>query len=263
MDWIDVNGAALRYEISGEGERTLVLVHEMGGTLESWDHVLPALRPGRRVVRHDWRGAGQSEKLGAPVTFHTMAADIAALLDARGIGGKVALVGCAVGAGIALTFAGTYPERTAAVVAMAPATGMAAERRGPMLERVVGIAAAGMRAAVEDSFAGSYPPEVRHDAEHFREFRARWLANDPVSYANIYRMLIHAELGETLARIACPVLAVAGTLDRLRPPAVVEPIAAGIPGARFRAIESGHFMAVQTPGLVAGVINGFLAEFGL
>ena len=84
MDWIDINGTTLRYDIQGSGPATLVLIHEMGGTLESWDHVLPALRPGRRVVRHDWRGAGQSEKLGAPVTFHTMAADIAALRN-RGV----------------------------------------------------------------------------------------------------------------------------------------------------------------------------------
>jgi 3-oxoadipate enol-lactonase len=119
-----------------------------------------------------------------------------------------------------------------------------------------------MAASVEESFASSYPPEVRHDAEHYREFRARWIANDPVSYGNIYRMLIHAELGEVLGRIVCPVLAVAGTLDRLRPPAVVEPIAAGIPGARFVAVESGHFMAVQTPGVVADVMNGFLRPLG-
>ena len=258
MNWIEVNGTALRYEVSGEGACPLVLVHEMGGTLESWDRVMPALLPGRRVLRHDWRGAGQSEKLGAPVTFQTMAGDIAALLDAVGITGRVALAGCAVGAGIALTFAGLYPARAAAVVAMAPATGMAAERRAGMLERVAQTEALGMAAVVEESFAASYPPEVRHDAAAYREFRARWLANDPRSYANIYRMLIHAELADVLAAIACPVLALAGTLDRLRPPAVVAPIAAAIPGARFMPVESGHFMAVQTPDVVAAAINGFL-----
>ena len=43
MNWIEVNGTALRYELSGEGPSTLVLVHEMGGCLDSWDQVLPAL----------------------------------------------------------------------------------------------------------------------------------------------------------------------------------------------------------------------------
>ncbi len=262
LDWIDVNGAALRYDVQGEGPAGLVLVHEMGGTLESWDEVLPALLPGRRVLRYDTRGAGQSEKLRGAVTFGTMAGDIAALLDVAGMAGKVALAGCAVGAGIALTFAGTYPARAAAVVAMAPATGMAAERREGVLARVAATEAAGLRAAVEESFASSYPPEVQHDAEVFRRFRARWMAGDPQSYAAIYRMLVNAELGEVLAAISCPVHCIAGTLDRLRPPEVVRPIAAGIAGATFQAIESGHFMAVQTPGVVAAAINGFLRPLG-
>ena len=41
MDFIEANGAGLRCELSGEGDRTLVLVHEMGGSLESWDEVAP------------------------------------------------------------------------------------------------------------------------------------------------------------------------------------------------------------------------------
>ena len=69
MDWIEANGTSLRYELSGTGDKVLVLVHEMGGTLDSWDQVMPMLSPGRRVLRHDWRGAGMSEKLRAPPTF--------------------------------------------------------------------------------------------------------------------------------------------------------------------------------------------------
>ena len=41
MDFIELNGVGLRYELSGRGDRTLVLVHEMGGSLESWDDVAP------------------------------------------------------------------------------------------------------------------------------------------------------------------------------------------------------------------------------
>jgi 3-oxoadipate enol-lactonase len=262
MDWIEVNGAALRYELSGGGDRTLVLVHEMGGTLESWDQVLPALLPGRRVLRYDTRGAGQSEKVRGPLTFDVMADDIAALLDALAIGGKVALAGCAVGAGIALRFAARYPGRVGCVVAMAPATGIPAERRETMLAQIAENERLGPRAVVEQSFASSYPPEVRHDAEQYRRFRARWLANDPQSQAAIYRMLVDGTVTDDLPGIACPVLMIAGTHDRLRSPAIVEPLAARMPNARFRALETGHFMAVQTPAVVADAIGGFLAECG-
>src|SRR5579863_7400752 len=91
MNWIEVNGTSLRYELSGSGKTTLVLVHEMGGTLDSWDQVLPALNNTRQVLRYDTRGAGLSEKIGGKVTFDDMADDLAALLDAIGIKSKVAL----------------------------------------------------------------------------------------------------------------------------------------------------------------------------
>lgn len=262
MDWIEANGTSLRYELSGTGDKVLVLVHEMGGTLDSWDQVMPMLSPGRRVLRHDWRGAGMSEKLRAPPTFDLLADDVAALIDAVGITGQVALVGCAVGAGIALNFALRHPDRTKAVVAMAPATGVTPERRAATLARADAMQTQGPRGLVEQSFAGSYPPAVRHDPEQFRKFRARWLANDPESFAAINRMLADATLTQRLPQIACPVLLIAGTHDSLRPPSLIEPLVATMQNARFQALETSHFMAVQTPGLVAETINAFLAPMG-
>ena len=57
MDFMELDGLTLRYELSGKGDRTLVLVHEMGGSLESWDDVAPRFAESRRVLRYDTRGA--------------------------------------------------------------------------------------------------------------------------------------------------------------------------------------------------------------
>jgi 3-oxoadipate enol-lactonase len=263
MDWIEVNGTALRYDLAGEGPSVLVLVHEMGGTLESWDGIMPALARGRRVLRYDTRGAGLSEKIRGAVTFDTMAADLIALLDALGIGAKVALAGCAVGGGIVLHTGARYPDRVAALIAMGPATGVAADRRAATVARAEAMERLGPAGVIEESFAASYPPEVRHDPEQYRRFRARWLANDPESYGAIYRMLAEARIDEELGAIACPALLLAGTKDRLRPPALVEPLARAMPNARFKALETGHFMAVQTPDAVAEAVGGFLVSLGL
>ena len=262
MDFVEINGTAIRCEVTGEGPRTLVLVHEMGGTLESWDEVVPLVQPGRRVLRYDTRGAGLSEKLRGPVTFDTMADDLMALLDALGIAGPVALAGCAVGAGIALHFAARFPARATAVIAMAPATGVATERRAAALARAEAIARDGLRAGMDSGFDGSYPAEMRGDADRFRRFRARWLGNDAASYAAIYRMLAHATVTDELPSLQTPALLLAGVHDALRPPALVQGLAHTMPNARFAAIESAHYMPVQTPGLVAAAINGFLAEHG-
>jgi 3-oxoadipate enol-lactonase len=258
MHFIELNGVALRYELSGTGDRTLVLVHEMGGSLESWDEVVPHFAPSRRVLRYDTRGAGMSQKVRGELTFATMAADIAALLDALGITGKVALAGVAVGGAIALQFAAQYPERASAVIVGSPATGIAAARRPAARERLAKIEAGGMAVAVEDAMLNGYAPELRGDAGRFERFRARWLGNDPSSYATIWGMLANADMGETLGKIRCPALVIGGSLDRVRPPATAQETAQAISGARYIEVNTGHYMAVATPDLIASSINEFL-----
>src|SRR5260221_3713984 len=127
MDFVELDGVALRYELSGKGDRPLVLVHEMGGSLESWDEVAPRLAKSRRVLRYDTRGAGMSQKVRGELGLDTMADDIAALLDVTGIAGKVALAGIAVGGALALHFAARYHERASAVVTRRPATRISPE----------------------------------------------------------------------------------------------------------------------------------------
>jgi 3-oxoadipate enol-lactonase len=262
MELIDLDGVALRYELNGRGDCTLVLVHEMGGSLESWDDVAPKIAESRRVLRYDTRGAGMSQKVRGELGIDTMAEDIAALLDHIGIAGQVALAGIAVGGAVALHFAARYSERTSAVAVGSPATGIAPERRTAALERVARIEAAGMAFAVTDSMQNGYPPELRSDIERFERYRARWLGNDPLSYATIWRMLAGLDMQAELAGLRCPVLVIGGSLDRVRPPALAQATANAIPGARYIEVKTGHYMAVQTPDLIADCIDAFLREVG-
>jgi len=261
MNFIEVNGTALRYQISGSGAATLVLIHEMGGTLESWDLVLPRFAATRCVLRYDTRGAGLSQKVRGALSIDTMADDLVSLMDALGIAGKVALAGIAVGGAIALHTALRHPQRVAAVVASSPAIGIAPDRRPALLTRVEKMEREGLH-AVLDTLDNGYPVELRGDGERFAAFRARWLGSDPASFGAIYRMLISTDLQPELPRITCSALVTAGALDRVRPPQLVEPVARAIPGARYAVIESGHYAPVQTPELYARTIGEFLDAVG-
>jgi 3-oxoadipate enol-lactonase len=75
-------------------------------------------------------------------------------------------------------------------------------------------------------------------------------------------MLADSTVTEELPRIACPTLVISCTHDKLRPPSAVEPMAKQIPGAEYLQINSGHFAAIQTPGLVSQAFHGFLASVG-
>lgn len=262
MAFIEVNGAALRYDLTGTGDKTLVLVHEMGGTLESWDDVLPALSQGRRVLRYDTRGAGLSEKIRGTANVDVMADDIAALLDHCGIKGRVAIAGIAVGGAIAIHFAARHASRTAALIPMGPATGIPPERCAATLAAADRMEQGGIRPAIDGVLATTYPEILRGDMARFHRVRAQRMGSDPGSQAAIYRMLVAMDLTADYPKITCPTLFLAGKHDGLRPPPTVEPLSKLIKGARFEALETAHFMSQQTPALVADRMTRFLAEAG-
>ena len=84
--------------------------------------------------------------------------------------------------------------------------------------RLAKIEAEGMAFAVEESMRNGYPDELRGDIRRFERYRARWLGNDPSSYATVYRMLAATEMEDELARLRCPVLVIGGHV-RSYPPA--------------------------------------------
>ena len=104
-----VNGIRLWYAVFGHGS-PVILLH--GGLANSnyWGLQIPALAPHFEVIVIDSRGHGRSTWDGRPITYHLMASDVLALMDALHIP-KAALVGWSDGAIIGLDIAIHHPER--------------------------------------------------------------------------------------------------------------------------------------------------------
>lgn len=259
MDWIDIDGIGLRYDLSGTGRETLVLVHEAGGTLESWDECLPALQAHFRVLRYDQRGFGLSEKVSGALHIDRMVGDLAGLLAALSIP-ICHVAGSAMGAGIAAAFAARHPKKVARLVLQSPATGANPDFRDVLLARADSIEREGMRAQADASLDRSYPQMLRTDRRRYERYRLRWIGNDPQSYAAINRMGVAMDLAPALPSITCPTLVIGCVHDPLRPPAMMREIAGKIPQARYVEADSGHFMAVATPERFVGLVLDFLRE---
>ena len=261
MEFVELNGVGLRYELLGDDRPTVVLIHEMGGLLENWEEVVPELAGSCRVLRYDVRGAGLSEKIRGELEIETLGEDLVALLDHLGITEPVVLAGCAVGGATALHAAGRYPERVAGVVAMSPAVDTRPEDRASRLEMLEGIAKHGMRSIMKGALDAGYPEVLRErNPERFRRFSARWLSNDPESFIATYRMLIDMDIADDIARIRCPALGVGGTLDSFRTPDYVQRIMSPVPDVEFRTIETCHHQPAATPEEVTDVLKDFIAR---
>jgi 3-oxoadipate enol-lactonase len=246
MNWAECNGVFLRYALEGSGP-TLALVHEMGGGLGSWDGVAPALARRFRVLRHDQRGAGGSEKVRARFSLDDLCGDLEALLGRLGLPPPFHLVGAAMGAAVAVLFAGRHPGRVGSLVLLNPATEVDEAGTESMRERAARIAAEGIRATLPQTLDRSWPPEARGDGAAFERYRARYLGNDPHGLALLNKALAGVALGDLPERIACPALVLAGAKDPIRPPEAVRAFAARVPDAVFDVLDTAHFMAAQAP----------------
>lgn len=108
MATANINGARLYYEVSGDGEVPLVLVHGGWGSHHDWDLVVPGLAGSFKVVTYDGRGHSDSEPTTEQLSMRDNVADAAALIEHLGIA-PAWVSGFSFGANIALRLAGEYP----------------------------------------------------------------------------------------------------------------------------------------------------------
>jgi 3-oxoadipate enol-lactonase len=258
MKWIEVPGGALRYDLDGSG-MTTVLIHEAGGSLESWDPVVPHFATQGRMLRYDQRGFGLSERVSA-LSLRSMVADLLALLDALDIRERVHLLGTAIGGSIALGLAAHHPERVASLIATSPVTGGLGEAAKASLEQRARIVEHdGMRAIADASLLRSYPERLRHDTKGFTQYRLRFLANDPHSFAALSRAFSGIDLDPLCARIECPALIIGCTEDPIKPTAECRALAARLAHGQYLELDTGHYIGQISPQLLIEAAGVFFA----
>jgi len=257
MPWIEANGASLRYELSGSGKDTLVLMHEAGGCLESYEDALPGLEKEFRVLRYDQRGFGFSEKV-RELTFEGVVADLAGLLDALNITAPVHVAGCAMGSDFSAGFAARHPARVAKLAIASPLAGSNAGRSASSLERAAVVEREGIRSVMQASHDRSYPENMRAlDRERFRRYQSRWVCNTPASFAASARMMSAVDLTSDYAKIQAPTLVIGAKHDSQRPPEMAQRVANAVSGAKYVLADTGHFMNLETPQLFVATVLPF------
>lgn len=106
---VAVNGVRLWYAIFGHGA-PVILLHGGYANSNYWGFQVAALAPKFEVITIDSRGHGRSTWDGQAITYHLMAQDVIAAMDALYIP-KAAVVGWSDGGIIGLDMAIHHPER--------------------------------------------------------------------------------------------------------------------------------------------------------
>jgi len=260
MNWLKVNDNVVRYQLSPKVGPVVVLIHEMGGSLESWDHVCCNLQGQFQTLRYDVRGSGLSQKIVGDIDIDPLIDDLASLLDELNIDGPVALVGVAVGAAIAIRFATRYPQRTSHLIGLSPACGIPFAARAATLQRAAAIRHEGLKELIPALLDKTWPASLRTDPSVFERFSHRWLGADPHSFAAIFSMLARMELEDDLPKLPARSRLVAGQYDGLRPPQEIDRLAGFARHIEALHVASGHFMPLQSPQWVSTLLTQYILE---
>jgi pimeloyl-ACP methyl ester carboxylesterase len=108
---VPVEDTALYVTDTGGEGIPVIYCNGQFATIGYWKNVVEALGPGFRHINFDERARGKKSLKSADYSFEACMRDIDAVLEARGVTGKVLIVGWSYGAFLAATWASRNPER--------------------------------------------------------------------------------------------------------------------------------------------------------
>jgi 3-oxoadipate enol-lactonase len=246
---VRVDDIELAYADEGRGE-ALVLIHGHPLSKATWDEQAEILRGEFRVIRPDLRGLGESSVPPGPYPMERLADDLAAVLDAAGVG-RATVVGHSLGGYVAMAFYRRYAERVRAIGLISSRV----QSDTPEVARMRFEFADRMQSEGMEPFADFALPlffaeqiyEARPDI--VRRVRAIVASCDPRGAAEMYRgMATRPSSEDLLAKLNRPLLVVTGSADALIPPALQKYAADAVGHARYVELANcGHFPLSERP----------------
>jgi len=258
---VTVDEVEIDVDAAGKGD-AIVLIHGFPLTREIWNAQADELAHDKLVIRPDLRGMGRSSVTDGPYLMETLAADIAAVLDAMGID-EAALVGHSMGGYVAMAFCRMYTERVTKLALvcsrLAPDSEPAARAREDLADRAE-------REGAVDAIVDAYLPKLFAPATLQQRSpvidRAREIArsNDARGAAAMLRGMAQRTGSYDIAQeLDMPVLIVAGAADQIVPVPEAEGMRRAFPAADLKMLgRSGHLPMLEEPGALTGLLLEFL-----
>jgi len=242
------HGLKLHVQLLGEGPPLAMLHGLLVGSLATWYFGAGArLARRHRVLLHDLRGHGKSDRPPSGYDTATMAGDLEALLPLAG-DGPVTLIGHSWGALVALRFALRHPERVARLCLVeAPLPPSRATELGSFMRLPPDQMIAALPGPLRDS--------VAREGRAARAFVER-LAGLTLGTSLLDDVAREPDVpDDALAALRVPTLLVYGDRSSCRP--VGDRLAAAIPGARLVVLPGGHFLPVEAGPALSAVLEDF------
>ncbi|HMJ10358.1 MAG TPA: alpha/beta fold hydrolase [Polyangiaceae bacterium] len=251
-----IHGYRRAFVHTGSGP-TVLLIHGIGDSLDTWGEVIPALAKHYTVIAPDLLGHGRSEKPRADYSvagYANAMRDLLSVLDVE----CATVVGHSLGGGVAMQFAYQYPERCERLVLVSsggvsrdvhPVLRLAATPLGRPLVSVLGLPFARTFGRGIATLLKALNTDLGRDEQHWmRVFDRMADASARRAFVSTVRAVVDVR-GQVITMLdrcylarGMPTLILWGTRDGVIPFEHAQLIHAAMPGSRLHPFDgAGHF----------------------
>jgi 3-oxoadipate enol-lactonase len=254
---VSSSGATIAYDIHGNaGAPALLFLNSIGSTRAMWERQRRAFAGAYRVIQYDARGHGQSSVPPGPYTLAQLAGDALAILDAEKIA-TAHVCGLSLGGITALKLTLLAPERVRSLV-MAN-TGARIGSVEFWDTRMALVRERGMAAVADVAIPNWFTAGFRErEPGVVQQFRAAIESTPVEGYLGCSAAMRDEDLRDSLDAVRCPLLAIAGTVDRSTPPELLHFVHERLPGSRLVTLEAAHISNVEQETAFNAALSAFL-----
>jgi 2-hydroxy-6-oxonona-2,4-dienedioate hydrolase len=251
----EVWGHKVRYLEEGKSDKTILLIHGLGGSAERWLRVIPILSPKYRVIAPDMIGFGYSDKPSVDYTIEFFGKFLSAFIDTLGLKSAI-LVGTSLGGQIAAQCTNTN-HTIEKLVLVAPS--------GGMKQSTAAVDAYMMAALYPNHSSARIAFEMMSNSGTVDEFtvsdfvKRMSIPNAKLAFISSVLGIKNSKIVESLQKIIVPTLLVWGKEDRVIPIEHAKQFVASIKNCTFLELnDCGHLPHVEKPEIFSESILEFL-----
>ncbi len=208
-----------------------------------WRHVLHGLTRERTLIRYDARGNGMSDWDVDEISSEAWVRDLETVVEAAGIK-RFPLLGISQGCAVSIAYAVRHPERVSHLILYGGYAagwntgghGAAAKEAGQALMTLARLGWGKPDAAFRQIFTSQFMPDAtKEQADWWNELQRK--ATSPECAVRHLKAMGDVDVTELLGRVTAPTLVMHVRGDARVPFEAGRRMTAGIPGARFVALE--------------------------
>jgi len=259
VPFVPVNGVKIYYEVRGEGEPIAFLNGIMARTVSWGNQTRYFVKNGYKVILHDFRGQGQSDRPRIKYSMDMHVEDLKGLLDALNIR-KLHLVGLSYGGKVALMFALKYPQYLKSLIVASTTPTVDKAIRAKVDRWILGARFRSGRILFQIVYPDIYSDDFLETKWEFVMSTAPAFEQiDFDALIELSKAFLEVDLRGKMTSINVPTLIIVGSEDKVFPPKYSKMIHEEIEGSKFITVEGcGHVIIWEKPDEFNKIIHEFI-----